>query len=268
MARIKNIEELDPLMDVALMPIERAGRRLSEQSVVLDPSRINQDIAIVGPDYRLVTNRTARDVALDVLERSGQRYEEKTCAFSGKAYRQRWIFPDITIEPRVGDFVALGIDVVNSYDKSTPFGLWYIAYRLQCLNGMVLDFKLGGFRFRHYDGNGNRDWQRELDNAVAEISGMSKNIDMILPALRNMLDTVYTLPTFIRDILSIDPKASMVGDVLKNLSAETKTETAWDLYNAFTRTLSVKDTISNDNKNRRVSQYFFDRYGNGASKGE
>lgn len=34
-------------------------------------------------------------------------------------------------------------------------------------------------------------------------------------------------------------------------------ETEWDFYNAFTRVLSEKNTIRNDNLNRQISRRFF-----------
>lgn len=251
-------DTLDPLMEVKLVPLKRSDNSeiVTQKAVVLGPgTEYETEISYVTPDYNLVTNRTARDIALDILTRSGQKFQEGRRAFSGKCYRQRWIFPEITCEPRKDDFVSLGVDLVNSYDRSTPFGLSFIAQRLICLNGMVLDFLLGGFRFRHFNGNG--DWQDELEKAVAQIGSMSANLDLVLPSLNTMIKTPLDIKSLRHTITEVDPKGTLTHDVLMELEGETM----WDCYNGYTKILSRQNTIASDRKNREISRTFFNTYG-------
>lgn len=257
MIKKKDIENIDPLVDVDLVPLERSdqGSPVARRAVVLDPHGINIEVGFVSPDYRLVTNRVARDVALDVITRTGFDFEERQRAFSGKVYRQRWTFPQVSIEPRKGDFVQLGIDVINSYDGSTPFGLSFVAMRLVCLNGMVMDFALGGFRFRHFGANG--DWDRELEEAIENISRMADNTQKILPALTRMTQERIGLADLQHIVADLEPGAGI-------LTAKALTvfegETAWDIYNGYTKVLSDENTIRADRRNREISRYFFNRY--------
>jgi hypothetical protein len=252
-------DNLDPLMDVKLVPLKRADNSniVTQNAIVLGPgTEYETEVAYTSPDYRLIHNRVARDTALDILTRSGHEFKEQRVAFNGRSYRQRWTFPSIVAEPRRGDFVSLGVDLVNSYDKSTPFGLSFIAMRLQCLNGMVMDFALGGFRFRHFGGNG--EWKDELEQAVNQMSNMGKNLDLILPGLNGMTQAPLNLDTFRKMTQEVDPRGTMTHDVLMNLEGDSM----WDMYNGYTKSLTEQNTIAADRRNREISRAFFNRFSN------
>ncbi len=78
--------------------------------------------------------------------------------------------PDLAVEPVPNDIVQLALHVVNSYDGSTTFGLALNANRLVCTNGMMIDFFLGDFKFRHY---GHDDFQQELEEASNAVMGLA-----------------------------------------------------------------------------------------------
>jgi len=151
----------DPFLPVSKVPLYTSNGSLSSrQSVILQTAEGPLEVGNVSENYQLVPNKAVHTIALDVLSRSELAFEDGGQIFDGKRYRQRWILPDLSVEPRKGDIVQLALDIVNSYDGSSLFGLSFNACRLVCENGCILDYFLGGFKFRHY---GHDDFVTELD---------------------------------------------------------------------------------------------------------
>jgi hypothetical protein len=247
-----NLEELDPLAPVAKEQLQTgSGVKSSRYAIVIDPEGARQEVGVVSADYQLIPNRVARDVALDILTRSGLSFDERSLAFDGRRYRQRWVVPEFQVEPKQGDFVSLGLDVVNSYDGTTPFALSFIAERLECLNGMVVDFILGAFRFRHWGENGK--FKEELENAVSSLTMLGESSGKLLPGMKRMVETKIDRPVIQRSFKELELKDNLIAPVFMKIDGETE----WDFYNAFTRVLSEKNTIRNDNVNRQISRHFF-----------
>jgi len=242
---------------LALSPVQKerliteGGTRSSRFAVILDPDGVRKEVGIVSEDYKLVPNRFAYDTALDVIRKSRMRFEPHSIAFDGKHYRQRWFFPEVTQEPQVGDMIRCGLDVVNSYDGTTQFGISFIAERLKCHNGMMVDFILGATKFRHW-GNGDK-WESELGDAVNYLGSLGNRSEQLLPHINKMLETIMPREAIQKVFADLETPDSLLAPVYRSLEGDTQ----WDLYNAFTKTLSEKNTIRNDNLNRHISQYFF-----------
>jgi hypothetical protein len=227
-------------------------------SVILDPDQLAMEVGTVSSDYKLVPNQNVEQAAVDVLERTGLPSELSSLYFDGKHFRKRWILPDLSIEPRLGDFVQVAIDAHNSYDGSSTFGLAFNLQRLVCGNGMVVDFQLGGYRFRHY---GSDSFERELEAAGAKILNLATRLESIVPRLRDLTDTPLTraeTQTVFSD-LSI-PKSTQ-AEVYQKIEEDNW----WGLYNAFTDVLSRKNTYHSQLQNRQVSRYFLEGGGHRAA---
>jgi len=162
------------------------GEKSSRQSVMLQTGEGQVEVGTVSESYQLVPNETVHGIALDVLSRSKLAFDDAGMIFDGKKYRQRWILPDLSAEPRKGDIVQLALDIVNSYDGSTTFGLAFNAMRLVCENGMMVDFMLGGFRFRHY---GHDDFGSELELASSHVRGLVDQLEPLSHKLQHLIDT-------------------------------------------------------------------------------
>jgi len=263
--RIKKIdlEGIDPLAPVAMEPLQTSrGTKVNRCAIILDPDGVRKEVGIVSQDYALVPNNKAYQVALDIMGRSSLKFEPEGCAFDGRRYRQRWVVaePEHRGEVKPGDFVSLGLDVVNSYDGSTMFGLNFIAQRLTCSNGMVVDFALGGFRFRHwasngFDGKGHDAWQGELAAAENTLTVLPEKIETVLPAFQKMTEMKCFRQDYQRIFKELGTSDGMAGQVIKAVDGDT----LWDCYNGFTRCLSQKATVSGDNLNRNISQYMFEQ---------
>ena len=241
-----------PFLAVTKTPLyTREGVQSNRVSVILDPEKLAMEVGTVSSDYKLVPNQDVEQAAVDVLELTGLPNEVSSLYFDGKHFRKRWILPDLSIEPRVGDLVQVAIDAHNSYDGSSTFGLAFNLQRLVCGNGMVVDFQLGRYRFRHY---GSDSFEQELEVAVDRILDLTGKLDTILPRLRSLTDTPLNrteTQTVFRD-LSI-PKTTQ-AEVYQKIEEDNW----WGLYNAFTDVLSHINTYRSDLLNRQVSRYFLE----------
>ena len=234
------------------------GSQSTRMSVILDPEQLAMEVGTVSADYKLVPNQDVEQVAADVLERAGLSSELSSIYFDGKHFRKRWILPDLSIEPRLGDFVQVAIDAHNSYDGSSTFGLAFNLQRLVCGNGMVVDFQLGGYRFRHY---GSDSFESELEAAGAKILNLASRLESIVPRLRDLTDTSLTraeTQTVFRE-LSV-PKTTQ-AEVYQKIEEDNW----WGLYNAFTDVFSRNNSYRSDLQNRQVSRYFLEGGGQSAA---
>jgi len=175
-------------------------------------------------------------------------FDDAGFIFDGKRYRQRWILPDLSVEPVKGDIVQLTFDVINSYDGSTTFGLAFNAQRLVCTNGMMCDFLLGGFKFRHFD---NDNFVDELDAAVDTLHNLSNKLEPLGSKIQRLIDQ----PTDRNAIQKTFTDLKLTDKLKANIFMSVEEDTAWGLYNACTHVLSQAGTHHADNINRQVSRY-------------
>jgi len=241
-----------PYLPVYMTPLyTQAGVPSNRVSVILDPDNRAMEVGTVSADYKLVPNQDVEQAAVDVLERTGIPSELSSLYFDGKHFRKRWILPELSIEPRVGDFVQVAIDAQNSYDGSSTFGLAFNLQRLVCGNGMVVDFQLGGYRFRHY---GSDSFEQELEIAGERILELAGRLDTILPRLRSLTDT----PLSREETQTVFSDLSLPKATQAEVYQKIEEDNWWGLYNAFTDVFSRNNTYRSDQLNRRVSRYFLE----------
>jgi hypothetical protein len=221
----------------------------SRYAVMLDPQGSNFEAGIVSGDYQLVPNQTVCDIATDVLDRTGLDFDSSRRIFDGRKFQQRWVVPELHAEPEVGDIVQVAVDVYNSYDGSTTFGLAFNAQRLICTNGMILDFMLGGFRFKHW---GNEGFQEELSQAASRIRDLGPIMAHLTNSLRRMISTPITRQDIQDSFRQIELPKTYVSDVFMALDGDN----LWSLYNAFTDILTKQESFRAENWNRQVSRRF------------
>jgi len=225
------------------------GMQSSRYAVMLDPQGQNFEAGIVSGDYQLVPNQNVCDIATDVLDRTGLTYDESKQLFDGRKFQQRWIIPELQAEPEVGDIVQVAVDVYNSYDGSTTFGLAFNAQRLVCSNGMVLDFMLGGFRFKHY---GNEHFQEELTQAASRIRELGSRMIHLTNSLRKMINTPIHREDIQESFRQLNLPKTYISDVYMALNGDD----LWALYNAYTDVLTKQESFRAENWNRQVSRRF------------
>ena len=249
---MKNSTHYDPFAEVTTMPLLNSrGEISSRQSVILDPEGAHQEVGVVSREYQLVPNRKVQEIALDILERSRLNFEEDSLLFDGKHYRQRWVLPDLSIEPAPGDVVRLALDIVNSYDGTRRVSVSYNAQRLVCSNGMMLDYFLGGVRFKHI---GDRDFETELQGAADSIHLVQDRLSGLLSAFQQMINTPVDVPFLQKTYSNLRLSNALVAGSLLNL--ETGELHRWGLYNAITDILTRQASLHAENINRQVTRWF------------
>lgn len=249
--RRTDLSHIDPLADVTKVPLYTPeGAQSSREAIILDPEGANQEVGVVSKDYQLVPNQEVVQIAEEVLERAELEYTLAKHLFDGRRFRQRWIVPELAAEPAVGDVIQVAIDVFNSYDGTSTFGLAFNAQRLACTNGMVVDFLLGGFRFRHY---GNEEFQEELSWAAQRIRELGPKMLQLAPTIQQMMEQPVTRIDIQALLKKIDLPKTYAADVFMDLDGDTE----WHLYNAFTGVLTRLESFRAEGWNRAVSRVFF-----------
>ena len=206
------------------------------------------EVGTVSENYNLVPNEEVHQTALDVLNRSELEYEASTSRFDGKKYTQRWLMPTLQVEPRKDDIVQISLDLVNSYDGSTTFGLMFNAQRLACVNGMMVDHQLGGYKFRHINQD---NYQEQLQQAADRIIALNN----ALPGFTNKIQAMIETPVdreFTQNMfkhLKFGP--SLIGQIYQAIEEDN----VWGLYNACTQALTEKDSFRGDAINRQVGKF-------------
>ena len=239
----------DPFLPVRKEQLFTSDNRPSSQyAVMLQQEDQEVEVGHVSENYQLVPNQAVHQIALDVLSRSNLGFDDAGLIFDGKRYRQRWILPDLSVEPKKNDIVQLSFDVINSYDGSTTFGLAFNAQRLVCTNGMMLDFMLGGFRFRHF---GHDAFPEEMELAVSSLQNLSAQLEPLNSKLQYLIDQ----PVDRHYIQQAFTDLKLTDKMKANVFMEVEEDTAWGFYNACTHVLSRAGTHHADNINRQVSRY-------------
>jgi hypothetical protein len=238
----------DPFVPVVRVPLSMPdGSRASRSAIVVDPAGEAFEAGVVSETYQLIQNETVHCVAMAVLTRAGMSYQEGGCIFDGKKYRQRWLIDGLSVQPRVGDLVRVAVDAFNSYDGSSLFGLSFNAQRLVCSNGMVIDFMLGSFKFRHF---GQNNFQDELEAASASVLGLVSKLEMLTDRLQHLVNTRIDRASIQGTFKALNLSAGLQADVFMQVEEDT----SWGLYNAFTNVLTKANTHRAEGINRQVGR--------------
>ncbi len=90
--------------------------------------------------YKVVTHDTIVNAQYDAIKEANISSDfdfNVRCLDGGKKLKIDVIFPDLTVEPAVGDLIQFRTSTFNSYDGSWAYQNQADGYRLACLNGMV-----------------------------------------------------------------------------------------------------------------------------------
>jgi len=240
---------VDPFIPVEKIPLMTSdGQPSSRFAVHIGTNGDRQEVGVVSDSYQLIPNHTVHDIALDVLSRTDLSFEDGGHIFDGKRYRHRWTLPDLSVQPRVGDFVNLTFDVINSYDGSSTVGIMFNAQRLVCGNGMMLDFMLGGFKFRHINHD---DFIDELQIAAQKVRRLGEQLEPMSRRLNALID----VPVGRKDYQGVFRELKLPMSLRAEVFDSIQEDDAWGLLNGFTDVLTRQNTHNADNTNRRVMKY-------------
>ena len=98
----------------------------------------NEIMGVHGAKYKAIKHDDVVNSVFDAINTSGisKDYTHKIEVFdNGRKLRGTINFPDLVIEPSVGDHINFQVIFFNSYDASWAFGMQAQGLRLWCLNG-------------------------------------------------------------------------------------------------------------------------------------
>lgn len=137
---------------VETQPIfDKFGNEIPDQKCVMRTDT-NAVLGVHGSRYQIIKHDDVVSSLMDAVKASNIS-RDYTTNFSviedGRKLRGEILFNDLTVEPKVGDFVKFRISFFNSYDGSWAFSQSADGLRLWCLNGCTTANKTASSKFKH-----------------------------------------------------------------------------------------------------------------------
>jgi hypothetical protein len=113
---------------------------------------INLVLGVHGGRYKIVTHDDVVNSIIDGVREANlpSDYELKVHVIEdGRKMRGEILFNDLTIQPKVGDYVKFRVSFFNSYDASWSFSQSADGLRLFCLNGCTRPDNVASTRYKH-----------------------------------------------------------------------------------------------------------------------
>lgn len=249
----RKIASSDPLTPTRIMPVEVAGRGV--QKIAIQVQNDDGDwecVSIHGPNYRLIENRHVAEVTEELFSRTGLSWDSASEIWTGK-YWAKLYRSDVSMEaPKVGDALALGLRIENSYDGSCQFRLVLMAYVLSCSNGLVSPRCFSAYRMRH-----TRSHDFSITEAVEVIQSGMDEVMGIVPMVERLSDIPLTVELLSQVARDTELPNGEWGHIARELS---NARSAWDLMQAITHRLTHHGRgRSSLQHQERVGDYFLHR---------
>ena len=223
---------------VEIQPIFLAGEKEITNRKAVVRTDTMQTLGVVSNDYELVKHGSV----IDSFREAGKKYhvKEKIQLTNDGAYLfYQMIFPKVEYEVAKGDIVRMMMIAKNSYNGMNSVQIIFGAFRLVCLNGMVIGTKFMQFSFRHVGNVGGlnsnemieqyqdayKNHIRLFGERMPVISEMSRK--QLLPGDHLFTDKVVNLPEY------------LLQEAKTSYEAE-KDKTVWGYYNSLTFAITHK----------------------------
>lgn len=245
---------------VELQPIfDQHGNEIDGNKCVMRTDT-NEVLGVHGSRYKLVKHEDIIERVYDAVKEANITSDfqiKYNYADNGAKLRGEVNFPDLTIEPKVGDISNFKVTFLNSYDASWSFQMAANALRLLCSNGMVRPEPTAKTRFKH---TLNINVQGAADKVRLGVEGFMQEESKWAAWSRIQVDD-YMAELFFKHTLAKAPSKQMLKHKqndrqLEKLLGIWQNEKAalgpnkWALYNAMT----YWSTHTNDTKNPLVAQ--------------
>lgn len=137
---------------VETQPIfDRFGAEIPDQKCIMRTDT-NEVLGVHGSRYQMVTHDNVVSSLMDAIK-AANISDDYTTKFSviesGRKLRGEVLFNNVTVEPKVGDYVKFRISFFNSYDASWAFSQTADGLRLFCTNGCTTPEHTAKSRFKH-----------------------------------------------------------------------------------------------------------------------
>ena len=254
---------MNPYAEIRKVPLDYQGVQSNAYSV--QTHDINKDdrlewkeVGTVSSNYLLVPNNDVVDMAVSIVDKSGINFEEDKAFFDGKRFVLSYIAKDDAIhEVGVGDDIAIGFQMWNSYDGSTSLGFRMMLYRLECLNGMMSNTVLDKYRFRHDINSDN--WQEDLEIVSHKLKAASRGDNNSIHGMIENFRKLDTAKVGVDELSylrynNLDKIPTSVWGSVMDRYLEKPKYTGWNLLNAATDELwhKEKPTVASYNHNASI----------------
>ena len=261
---------MNPYLPIRKVPLDYQGIQSNAFSVQMEKPikegkgenqmTINKwdEVGTVSNNYLLVENADVKDMALQIVDESGIDFTQDKVFFDGKRFVLSFIAKNDSIgEVAVGDDVAIGFQMWNSYDGSTSLGFKMMLYRLECLNGMMSNTELSRYKFRHNIDSEN--WAEDLENVSHSLQAANRGNNLRVHA---MIENFRKLHSTHIDMFSLEQiRNGFIKDIPTQLFGSLvdrflnkETNNGWQLLNAATDELwhKEKPTVASYNHNATI----------------
>jgi len=221
----------DPFAPVRLAPVSVNGESVAQVGVeILNDDDRWECINIHSQGYQLISNSLAQQTAREITSMSSLNWTEEKTIWTGRFLSTMYRSDQIVEVPAVGDAIALGLRVENSYDGSAKFRLVLMAYVLSCTNGLMSPRHFSTYTVKHTAAQ-----EFDLKEAVSVIHGGVRSLEQIAPRIA----TLSRMPLDIRTLASVANSINLPGrdwgPVVQNLG---NADSVWDLMQEVTHRLT------------------------------
>jgi|TARA_R110000803_G_scaffold6908_4_gene22297 hypothetical protein len=147
---------------IKMMPLQALAGGMGEFQARIDvPTQLaqalvrtdtDQVLGVHGSKYKPITHTNVVNSIMDAVKKANvtSGYDVNVRVYEGgKKMKGLVKFPDIIVEPVVGDYTCLEIPFYNSYDASWAFSQTVQGKRLTCLNGQTIADYLAKTTHKH-----------------------------------------------------------------------------------------------------------------------
>ena len=129
--------DIDPFFEVERFPVVVNGKEVRNREAIVNPN--GETLGIVSKGYKVVTNKDVVDIFGEAFEKVPQQSCVDHLDVEGGSFKRRIIFSkeafDLSVIP--GDSTGIMLEIFNSYNKKSGWGMRLMGYRWACANGMI-----------------------------------------------------------------------------------------------------------------------------------
>jgi len=241
-------------------------------------SRSGNSLGVVSREYKLVRHEEAIFNVLDAFAKNGlpkvapvniRMADAGARMYAEFRFKQEMELGFSAVEnPKVGDIIAPGFKICNSYDRSLKYGLSAYVLRLVCTNGMTVADSLYAENKRHVK---NFEIEALVNRFIEKFENFDRKVLPHVVALSQqevnpavLQERLNDVPGFMQDeTLNYLEKNNFVK--FNEVEGETEVDmvkkmSSWDLLNSFTYVLSHSVSVS-EGRRSDLSQAVSERFG-------
>ena len=249
----------NPFADVDMQSVSVAGEEVAKVAVRVKDDKGEYKLAgILGKDYTVYKNSLVRDVASDIMSRSGMAWKNLKTLWDGKKYADYFYTENPLAEVKNGTNypLHLGMMLRNAYDGTGKLGFEFFVMNQICMNQYIARKIMGYFAIRHTGVN-----NFDIEDALQNVSVGATRLTQLAPRLQNLTTRELTVSDITAAAGSELIPASHWGAALDTLSKEVDAGKIFGLYQALTFVTSHKmQGFTSINAGDGVTEYFFNKY--------